>query len=116
MHLDRLGEAQGFSGIARQTLKQGIVPAFDVNRSTRRFPARLTLIHGNHSGIRFPAIGVDLGLTTAGRNSIPQLAGRRFRAVAQCVGHDLAGVRGEGNPHPRRYGFPANVAPDPIGR
>lgn len=83
VYVDRFGEGQGFSGIERQALAQGIVPALDVNRSTRRFPATPMLVYGHHSGIRFPAIGVDLSLTIAGRKSVPPLAGRGFRAVAQ---------------------------------
>jgi hypothetical protein len=111
VHPGRLGERQGFSGIARQPLAHSVVSAFDMSGLPVPFRASAVVVRGDDGGIRFPAIGVGQGPAIAGWQPFPELAGRRCRAIAEGIGDHLAGVSGEGNPQPDRLRLSANIAP-----
>ena len=113
VHLIALRERKRAPHKPRHPLAQNAVEALDVAGLPCALTRRLMLSFGQNLGIRRPKIGVQQAALIRGRYALPQQAalirGRYalpqqaasgFAAVANRIGHDLAGSAALGQPHP----------------
>jgi hypothetical protein len=100
VHHDGLGKGEGFAHEPPKTLAQGVVAALDKGSLAALLADPCMLVGRKRRGIGLPKIMETMGQTVGLRNSVPQLATGRHRAVADGVGDDLPGASAQGEPEP----------------
>lgn len=109
-HLGALGKAQGFSHESAEAGAERGVDTLDVVGGPH-VRAGAVLADGQGLGVGRPGIGVARAPGIARRQAADQDAGRGRVALAQGVGHDLAGTPALGQPEPAFAFALAHVGP-----
>jgi hypothetical protein len=86
-------------------LAQRVEPTLDMSRLAAILTDRLMAIPGENALVSLPKITERMTARVSQRNPSPQLETTDFAAVANEVGHDLAGTPTQGHPHPALVGF-----------
>src|SRR5207302_904648 len=84
MHDHRFGKGERHAHKTSETLPQGVLPPLDMGGFSRLF---------SHGGMLLLW------------NGLPQPLTRLFTPITHCIGHHLAALSAESNPHPGVVGF-----------
>jgi|GEM_PF-3839393 len=94
VHYRRFGEGQRFTNKAKQTLSEGIVPAFHMSRFPASFPTSICCSAANHLLIGGSKILEAMVHTVGWGKSFPQATARPFASVSDCISGPLDGFGG----------------------
>ena len=112
MHPVALGEGEGLSHEAAQTLTQGAVPAFNVAGFPFALVAQAVGADREHLGVGQPEVAASGPAAVVGWDAFTQRPGAFGRAISHEVSDHLAGLPTQGDPHPAHVGLGACEAPE----